>query len=140
MLLGVSFPADYRLCLKENHACQALESDYSLSLNGRPFDGGWGWGLILGIDPRESESILKEIGQHPVGLIPISVDGGGNMILLDYRSSEVPSIAYYDAHLELGKNYIFLCSSFGELVDGCYISEDVIELRRREGLYLPSRV
>ena len=140
LLLGVTFPEDYKACVKLNHGCQALESEYSLEVNGSTFDGGHGWGMILGLDPRNPESILGDLRWHPQGIVPISLDGGGNRICLDYRRSEVPTLVYYDTHLDEEDNYLPLCATFSQLVEACFIPEDVIVWRRKEGLYLPPYV
>lgn len=140
LLLGVKFPNDYINCLKYNHGCQALETEYSLIVNNSKFEGGWGWGLILGLDLRKSESILRDLHWHPEGVIPISLDGGGNRICLDYRNSEIPKVVYCDTHLEDEENYVYLCETFTQLLEACYMPADDIEWRRKEGLYLPAYI
>ncbi len=67
-------------------------------------------------------------------------DGGGNMLCLDYRKSDVPTIVYYDSHPDIDGNYIYITNSLSDVAATAFIPEDVIKERKEQGLFLPENI
>ena len=113
--LGVTFPADYRACVRDNHGGAPEPAEFTADLGqGRRLAGSVG--LLLSLDPRQDENVLAttqalstERGLPP-GLIPIIDDGGGNFVCLDYRADPLnpPAIAY----VSLGGEVVPLAPDF----------------------------
>ena len=104
----------------------------------------WGGiGMLLTVDPRENGNVFSLIPYFPKGIIPISDEGGGNFICLDYRhdnTNRSPKITYYDHEVDLERNFFYLCDSFQELLNASFIPDDVIEDRVENNLYLPDEI
>jgi cell wall assembly regulator SMI1 len=118
--LGVSFPPDYRACVKQ---C----------------DGGWPKpryfdypdpslgpvesciGRFLSLDENREGNILAVVGwlseQLPPGVVPIANDPGGDYVCFDYRSGATPTVVYW-MHEESGDEAIVpLAPTFSAFLD-----------------------
>lgn len=62
------------------------------------------------------------------GLIPFGRDAGGNLICFDYRTSEMPTIVFWDHEIagggELEKAVTFICDNFTEFLNMLHESID----------------
>ncbi len=101
-VLGVTFPADYRACVKENGGGAPEPAGFTIDLGG-PAPEPRSVGLLITLDPQDSENLLDTVndldlaGKRPEGLIPIINDGEGNYVCLDYRddrSASSPTVSY----------------------------------------------
>src|SRR5262245_51763194 len=83
--LGVQFPADYRLCLRDNGGGAPEPAGFAVDGVTKQV------GILLSLDPGEDENVvgttqkLYAEGRLPQGLIPIINDGMGNFVCLDNR-------------------------------------------------------
>jgi hypothetical protein len=105
LILGVRFPARYAELATAYPGGRPLPNEFEVNTK----KGSWGscLGVLLSLDPRDSENVFQCIGNTtregglPEGLIPIADDGGGDLICLDFRSAHGEPPVVYWAH-ELG--------------------------------------
>ncbi len=123
---GVTFPEEFRQCLRECNGGSVLESDFDfVELSGNTTTSGIG--AIIRFDAEGSPDILdvyRRLGDaaHPK-IVPFAETGGGDCICLDYRHSEdQPAIAYFDH--EYGE-YVRIADSFTSFVEMLYLPPDV---------------
>jgi len=115
-VLDVTFPADYRDCVRLNHG-GAPEPDTFVftGSDGQPIASRVG--LLLSLNVSEDENVvgtaqlLDVQGKLPAGLVPIIDDGGGNFVCLDYRAGG-PKVAF----LTTGGEVRPVAESFGEFL------------------------
>lgn len=119
-LLGIEFPDLYRSVIRRFSGSFG-DAEFRVD---RPLDGldVCGVGLILSLLPHSRNSIYtvmsawEEHGLSP-RLVPIGEDGGGNYLCLDYRESDVPSVAFYFHELWGDDGIMKVCNSFDELLE-----------------------
>lgn len=114
--LGITFPADYRACVRDNHGGAPEPADFRVDLGtGRHLAGSVG--LLLSLDPRQDENVvataraLTAESRLPPGLVPIIDDGTGRFVCLDYRadpSKKAPTLAYFS----IDRDVIFVAHDF----------------------------
>ena len=100
LLLGVEFPWDYRECVRLNHRGHPDPNTFRVE----GITTAWGScvGELLSPDPRAPENVWATIahlyvdGPLPDGLVPVTDDGGGDLVCLDYRGGpESPRVVYW---------------------------------------------
>jgi cell wall assembly regulator SMI1 len=96
--LGVAFPNDYRECVQHcSGGCPVRGlfafDDPDIGLTGSCV------GILLSFVPNHDEGIVKTYKLLapflPQGAIPISDDGGGDFVCLDYSKGGAPTIGYW---------------------------------------------
>ena len=133
LLFGITFPPDYRECLRVYHDASPHPSGFTVENSPLgPFGGSFG--VLLSVHPFVSENIFTWVpsnsinaGQHeepmdfdwPELVIPIIHDGGGNLVCLDYREDPTlknPVLAFWMHELE-NDGLFPLCSNFTDLLE-----------------------
>lgn len=139
LLLGVKFPADYRICLAQNHGAHPDACDFRAGEPNNPWYGGIG--VLLTVDPYMPENMFDVLAslavdqQLPKGVVPIAEDGGGNMLCLDYRedsSRSTPKVAFWFHEVGGDDGIVPVCDTFTELLSLLYVPDDVIEDRKKQ--------
>lgn len=116
-VLGVRFPSKYVELLA---SFGGSYGDAGFPIPGSSVVGSIGnW---LSLSPWESESLwsmLASWGEHelPRSVVPIAADGGGNLVCLDYRVSEVPQIVLWFHELAGENGLMVVASSFTEFLE-----------------------
>src|SRR5688572_30530944 len=100
LLFGVTFPSDYRECLRVNHGGHPEPRDFTV----RGVNGAWSscLAVLLSLDWRRPESVwavlahLAVDGQLPDRFFPFAEDGGGDLLCLDFRGGSAdPPVVYW---------------------------------------------
>ena len=122
--LGVTFPADYRACVKQNGGGAPEPSSFLVPLApDRPMSRSVG--ILLPMDLQETENVLATVdeldvrGERPDGLVPIINDGQANYVCLDYRedrSKAAPTISFWIREGEGKGTIVFLAGTFSEFL------------------------
>ena len=124
---GVRFPEEYRATLIRYPSAWPKLSGFSFTTpDGR--HRGSGIGMLLSADQASSENIIavhKGMGRYgDPKVIPISDDGGGDYVCLDYRRADPhgePSVSYFEHELleihALAETYSAFCATLTEPVD-----------------------
>jgi hypothetical protein len=123
---GIRFPEAYRSCLIRFHGAYPRQSDFRVVTNDGRRIGGC-VGVLLTADPGDPENIIStHEGMGPYKdrrVIPITDDGGGDFVCLDYREVDrsIPSIVYFDHELgelySLGAGFEDFCAMLREPAD-----------------------
>lgn len=130
LLLGITFPDDYRDCVRSFHGCHPDATDFRADNNGQVWHGSVG--VLLTLDPFTPCNVFDVLSslavdqQLPSSLIPVAEDGGGNYLCLDYRHSSTPSVAFWFHEVGGDDGAVFVCDSFSQLLDRLYVPDDVI--------------
>jgi cell wall assembly regulator SMI1 len=97
--LGVTFPVDYRACVRENAGGRPEPSGFAATLpDGRTIRSQVG--LLLTLDPRDDENVLAardflaKTAALPDRVLPVIDDGEGRFVCLDFRSGP-PTVAFW---------------------------------------------
>ena len=124
-ILGVSLPESYKKLAQRYPGGSPDKSEFKVKLS----DQGRTWssciGGLLSLDPRKIDNVfaclvgLSREDGLPQGLIPISDDGGGDLICLDYRfvHEGPPSVVYWAHELGGENGIIAIASSFDEFLE-----------------------
>lgn len=121
LLFGITFPADYRECVRVNHGGRPEPCNFTI----QDATDSWGSSLavLLSLDWRRSEnvwSVLSNLavdGMLPDGLFPIGEDGGGDFLCLDFRGGSVaPPVVYWSHEVGDEEGVAPVTSSFAELL------------------------
>ncbi|MEK3806094.1 SMI1/KNR4 family protein [Bacillus sp. FSL H8-0547] len=122
--LGIKFPLDYIAVIKKFNGCSPIQDLVSRENFSEPF------GYLLSIG-KEDESIdlyktYTNVKDRLIdNVFPFADDPGGNLYCFDYRSSDHPSICYWD-HEEAFENrekaIKFICHTFTDLIES--LTED----------------
>lgn len=118
--LGVVFPDDYKECVRRCNGGRPLKNAFVVQDPdiGRSVSG---IGVLLSFAEDDSENILKTYRLLspflPKGAIPVSDDGGGDFVCLDYSSGGSPTVGYWN-HGE--SELVPLAPSFSEFLDLLY--------------------
>lgn len=121
LLFGVTFPADYRECVRVNHGGHPEPRGFTV----RGASGAWGSCLpaLLSLDWRRSENVwavlsgLAVDGQLPDKLFPIAEDGGGDLLCLDFRGdTSTPPVVYWSHDVGGAEAVVQVATSFAELL------------------------
>ncbi len=121
LLFGVTFPADYRECVRVNHGGHPTPRNFTV----RGVEDTWGSSLavLLSLDWRLSEnvwSVLAGLGvdcQLPERLFPFAEDGGGDFLCLDFRRGAVtPPVVYWSHEVGGEAGVVVVAGSFTELL------------------------
>lgn len=124
LLLGVTFPADYREYLRLYHGASPLQSEYAVQRKSDTF-GGY-FASLLTIDPRKEENLIAFSACLPDGVIPFADDGGGDLLCFDYRGDperKKPKVVYF-SHEIGADDLFFVADSFSQLINSLRIPED----------------
>jgi cell wall assembly regulator SMI1 len=118
--LGVAFPTDYRECLKRCSGGCPVKPDFAFD------DPVVGWmvgcvGILLSFAEGHDESIVKTYKLLapflPPGAVPISDDGGGDFVCLDYNKGGPPTVGYWH-HGD--STLVPLAKTFSDFLDMLY--------------------
>jgi hypothetical protein len=116
--LGVSFPDDYRECIRACHGGHPRENVFWFD---DPVIGRMGscLGVLLSFTEGDSENILETynaLRPHlPAHTIPFADDGGGDFMCFSYQAGESDPTVVYWPHGEAG--VIPLADTFSEFID-----------------------
>ena len=131
LILGYVLPSSYRSLVQQWPSGHPDRSDFPVQGGGRR--GSWisCVGVLLSLDPRHTDNVfecLKNLAiddQLPDGLLPVSDDGGGDLICLDYRhNSSAPEVVYWAHELSGEEAVVPIAPSF----------DAFLELLEREGI------
>ncbi|MDA1525325.1 SMI1/KNR4 family protein [Bacillus cereus] len=121
-MLEIVLPNDYKLCITNYNA-------------GRPrpnvFDTAQRKELVakalLSFDQLNVENIWDTFenvkNQLPKRIVPFMSDQFGNYICFDYRTSNEPTVVFWDhelSHQNIEKGISYIANSFSEFVEGLY--------------------
>jgi hypothetical protein len=121
LLFGVTFPKDYRECIRVNHGGHPEPRDFVV----RGLTTSWGscLAVLLSLDWRRPSNVWAELAslavdsQLPVGLFPIAEDGGGDLLCLDFRSDPgAPSVVYWSHEVGGEEGIVPVAESFSALL------------------------
>jgi hypothetical protein len=121
LLFGVTFPADYRACVRANHGGHPDPRDFTV----RGVTGTWGscLAVLFSLDWRRPSNVWTVLAdltidaQLPDKLFPIAEDGGGDLLCLDFRSGTEPPPVVYWSHEVGGEEGVYsVADSFSELL------------------------
>lgn len=121
IMFGVTFPTDYRECVRVNHGGHPEPRNFTV----RGAAGTWGscLAVLLSLDWRRPENVWSALatlavdGQLPDALFPIAEDGGGDFLCLDYRGGLATPPLVYWSHEVGGEEGVFpVACSFDELL------------------------
>jgi hypothetical protein len=120
LLFGVTFPADYRHCVRVNHGGHPEPCDFTV----RGITASWSicLAVLLSLDWRRPENVWTVLAglavdrQLPDGLFPIA-GGGGNLLCLDFRgNSAAPAVVYWSHEVGGEEGVVPVTGSFSELL------------------------
>lgn len=118
--LGVTFPEDYRACVKGCHGGRPRDNNFSFM---NPAIGRMesSLAILLSFSDDDPENIVEThhrlLPFLPVGVIPIADDGGGDFVCLQYGGQAEPSVVYWH-HRE--RSVVPLSESFAGFLDILY--------------------
>jgi hypothetical protein len=121
LLCGVSFPADYRECVRVNHGGHPEPRDFVV----RSLTTSWGscLAVLLSLNWRRPSNVwavlsaLAADSQLPDGLFPFAEDGGGDLLCLDFRSEpSSPSVIYWSHEVGGEEGIVPIAASFSALL------------------------
>lgn len=117
--LGIRLPSDYREFLMLFGGGSPIETDFELSEARGIFNASVGiflsglqddYGIIPTLENLRTRSIE--------GLLPIAESGGGDLVCLDYRAGDVPSIAYWHhGRLGMDDEVVAISDSFDSFLE-----------------------
>jgi cell wall assembly regulator SMI1 len=96
--LGVTFPEDYRACVKKCHGGRPRDNNFSF------LDPALGrmesaLAVLLSFSDDDVENIVEThrrlLPFLPHGVIPIADDGGGDFVCFQYAGQAQPSVVYW---------------------------------------------
>lgn len=113
--LGVRFPDSYRECVKNCHGGYPRQSDFTF----QDRDIGMvtsGIAQMLTFDVDDEENIVSTrerlASQLPAGVIPITDDGSGDFVCLDFRGGGEPEVIYWHHERAEGESITRLAGDF----------------------------
>jgi SMI1-KNR4 cell-wall len=121
LLFGVTFPADYRACVRVNHGAHPQPRDFTV----RGTTTTWGScpAVLLSLDWRRPDNVWSVLaglavdGPPPDGLFPIAADGGGDLLCLDFRAGPAaPPVVYWSHEVGGADGVAPVAESFTELL------------------------
>lgn len=124
--LGVTFPPDYRACLKRNGGGAPDPSSFQVRM-GPDRSLRHAVGILMTVDLQESENVLTTVDdldikrQRPEGIVPIINDGEGSFVCLDYRDDPTrsrPTIVFWSLAEEGSGEFFPLAPSFSGFLAG----------------------
>lgn len=125
--LGIKFPQDYIDCAKKNHGGNPNPNLFVVTERGEAV-----FNVLLSYAPTSVDYIVKVYGwikdRLVDGVYPFADDPFGNHICFDYRTSNEPTIVFWDHELvfeEPEKGLFPICNSFSELLAGLYPDNDL---------------
>ncbi len=95
----IALPPSYRVCLARFHGALPRTGCFLVAHGpGEPF--GAALSVLLSPLRGAGENVYSVFegmgdGRRP-GIVPIGLDGGGDVIALDYTSGDVPSVSYFE--------------------------------------------
>jgi hypothetical protein len=129
MVFGVSFPGDYRECLRVNHGGHPDPGDFTV--RGPTLSWVSCIGVLLSLDWRRPCSVWEVLAslaidrQVPDGLFPVADDGGGDLLCLDFRSRpSAPAVVYWSHEVGGDQGLVPVAESFSELLSRLGVSPD----------------
>jgi|SRR3990170_2098806 len=96
--LGVSFPEDYRACVKKCHGGRPRDNNFSFvdPALGRMESS---LAILLSFSDDDVENIVEThrrlLPFLPHGVIPFADDGGGDFVCFQYAGQSQPSVVYW---------------------------------------------
>lgn len=121
LLFGVTFPADYRECVRVNHGGRPKPNHFVVP--GQTVAWGSCVASLLTLDWRRSENVWASLAilavdkQLPDGLFPFAEDGGGDFLCLDFRGgSDCPRVVYWSHDIGGDDSVVSVANSFSELL------------------------
>lgn len=121
LLFGVTFPADYRECVRDNHGGHPEPRDFTVRGVSTPWRSCLA--VLLSLDWRRPDNVWSVLahlavdGQLPDRLFPIADDGGSDLLCLDFRgSSGVPPVVYWSHDVGGAEGVFPVAASFAELL------------------------
>ncbi len=96
--LGVTFPEDYRECVKKCHGGRPRDNNFSFvdPVVGRMESC---LAVLLSFSDDDVENIVETHRRLqpylPEGVIPIGDDGGGDFVCFQYTAQDSPSVVYW---------------------------------------------
>jgi hypothetical protein len=121
ILFGVTFPGDYRECLRINHGGHPNHGDFTV----RGVTSSWVSciGVLLSLDWRRPSNVWDVLAslaaerQLPEGVFPVSDDGGGDLLCLDFRGRPSDPVVVYWSHEVGGEDGVVpVAENFSELL------------------------
>jgi hypothetical protein len=118
--LGVTFPEDYKDCVQRCSGGSPAKDEFAFDDPDVGFMGGC-VGILLSLAPDHDDSIVETYKLLapflPVGAIPISDDGGGDFVCLDYSKGGSPTIGYWHHGFP---SLVPLAPTFSDFLDMLY--------------------
>ena len=131
--LGVTFPEDYRACVKRCHGGRPRDNNFSF------VDPAIGrmescLGVLLSFSDDDAENIVETHRRLqpflPEGVIPIADDGGDDFVCFQHGGQDRPSVVYWH-HGD--RSVVPLSESFSSFLDMLYAeSPEFCHARRSE--------
>ena len=121
LLFGVTFPADYRECVRVNHGGHPEPRDFTV----RGLTASWGscLAVLLSLDWRRPENVWSSLAHLAVdnqledGLFPFAEDGGGDFLCLDFRGgTHAPRVVYWSHEVGGEGGVVPVAGSFTEML------------------------
>lgn len=125
--LGLRFPDDYREFVQKFGGGTPIECCFEfLDAELGTFHAGVGMFLSpVAEGERSIATWMTMTEEFPRRLVPISLDGGGNHLCLDYRSREIPVIGYWHHERRgVSDEISFVASTFSELIGLLHLPPD----------------
>lgn len=120
--LKIKFPKDYLEIVINNDGGYPSPNDFLLNNRLEMINNLISFKIsdssnILGTMEAVSDRLIE-------GIIPFGDDPGGNLICFDYRSSDNPTVVFWDHEIagggELEKAISFICDNFTDFLDMLY--------------------
>lgn len=120
--LDIKFPKDYLEIVMNNDGGYPSPNDFLLNNRLEMFNN------LISFKISDSSNILETMeavsDRLIEGIIPFGDDPGGNLICFDYRSSDNPTVVFWDHEIagsgELEKAISFICDNFTDFLDMLY--------------------
>lgn len=117
--LGINFPKDYLEVVMKNDGGFPDPNVFFMNSNEESFNN------LINLKVDAEYNIFKTMDMVKDrlvdGIVPFGDDPGGNLICFDYRSSDEPTVVFWDHEIagggDLEKAITFVCNSFTDLLD-----------------------
>lgn len=124
--LKIKFPQDYIKVVSKNDGAYPSLHAFCVNSHEEMLNNL----LSFGEDPYINIlTALENVSDRLINrVIPFGEDAGGNLICFDYRTSEVPTIVFWDHEIagggELERAITFVCDNFTEFLNMLHEPED----------------
>jgi hypothetical protein len=120
-VLGITFPDDFRECIKQCHKGSPSRQDFRVPSPAGEFGSCLGFLISFDRDDEDRiELICEDLEDIPNGIIPFAEDGGGDFICFDYNNPNndgSPSVLYWHRAGLPGNEFCALSTSFSGFLE-----------------------